>query len=32
VLSTWQGYELEATMIGGGFNDGLLAEVGPSTP
>ena len=30
VASTGQRYELEATMIGGGFNDGLLAELAPS--
>jgi hypothetical protein len=28
VRSTGQRYELEATMIGGGFNDALLAELG----
>ena len=28
--STGQRYELEATMIGGGFNDALLAELGPA--
>ena len=31
VNSTGERYELEATMIGGGFNDALLAELGPST-
>jgi hypothetical protein len=30
VVSTGQRYELEATMIGGGFNDALLAELAPS--
>lgn len=29
VGSTGQRYELEATMIGGGFNDALLAEIAP---
>jgi hypothetical protein len=29
VGSTGQRYELEATTIGGGFNDALLAELGP---
>lgn len=29
VGSTGQRYELEATMIGGGFNDVLLAEIAP---
>ncbi|MFI5046919.1 MAG: hypothetical protein ACHQIG_07630 [Acidimicrobiia bacterium] len=29
VASTGQRYELEATMIGGGFNDALLAEIAP---
>ena len=32
VVSTGQRYELEATMIGGGFNDGLLAELDPPAP
>ena len=31
VGSTGQRYELEATMIGGGFNDALLAELRPPT-
>ena len=31
VGSTGQRYELEATMIGGGFNDALLAEIAPPT-
>ena len=31
VGSTGQRYELEATMIGGGFNDALLTELGPPT-
>jgi hypothetical protein len=29
--STGQRFELEATMIGGGFNDALLAELAPPT-
>jgi hypothetical protein len=29
LASTGQRYELEATMIGGGFNDALLAELAP---
>ena len=31
VGSTGERFELEATMIGGGFNDELLAEFGPGT-
>jgi hypothetical protein len=30
VRSTGERFELEATMIGGGFNDALLAELGPA--
>jgi hypothetical protein len=30
IASTGQRYELEATMIGGGFNDALLAELRPA--
>ena len=30
VASTGQRFELEATMIGGGFNDALLAELAPT--
>jgi hypothetical protein len=29
VVSTGQRYELEATMLGGAFNDALLAEIAP---
>ena len=32
IASTGERYELEATMIGGGFNDALLAELAPTVP